>query len=230
MWILIRAILMNLLALLGALVAVAVPIGLLVATLYYGFAAFQELWRNGYGVNGPFEARTHFNLLIRAATGLLAFLPAMGASSLVTGRITTERDKKTWDAFLTTPLSGEEILRSKARVAVHWPLAVGMAAPHPLGDRARLRRGAAARGRAGGDRPAAGGLGQRGPGALPGHPAGDDERRVEPVSLEHAGVLRVPHAVALRRARLASRAGASSPPGTSACAGAWCWPAWRSRS
>ena len=35
---------MNLGALLGVLLAVVVPIGLLVATLHYGSAAFQELW------------------------------------------------------------------------------------------------------------------------------------------------------------------------------------------
>jgi hypothetical protein len=129
-WILIRALLMNILALIGALLTVAVPIGLLVATLHYGFAAFQELWRYGYGANGPFVDREYFTMLMRAATGLLAFLPAIGASALVVGRITAERDKKTWEVFLTTPLDAEGVLRSKARVAAHgiwqsaWPLLV----------------------------------------------------------------------------------------------------------
>jgi hypothetical protein len=144
-WILIRAILINALALLGTLVALAVPIGLLVATLYYGFAAFEELREYGRGATGPFEARTHFNLLIRAATGMLAFLPAMMTASLITGRITIERDKKTWDTFLTTPLTGEEILRSKARVAVKglwqaarpllllWAIGIGLGVVSPLG-------------------------------------------------------------------------------------------------
>jgi hypothetical protein len=127
-WILIRAILLSLLMLLAVLVALAVPIGLLVATIYYGAAAFRELWSHGYGATGPFDARSHFNMLIRAATGMLALLPALGAAAMVSARITTERDKKTWDAFLTTPLDGEEVLRSKARVALHglwqaaWPL------------------------------------------------------------------------------------------------------------
>ena len=59
-WILIRAILMNLLALLGALLAVAVPIGCWSRRCTIGFAAFQELWRHGYGVNGPFDAACTF--------------------------------------------------------------------------------------------------------------------------------------------------------------------------
>ena len=130
-WILIRAILISLLTLLAVLVALAVPIGLLVATIYYGLAAFRELAAQGSGPSSPFADRAHFNMLIRAATGLLGLLPAISVASLVAGRIVTERDKKTWDAFLTTPLSGEEILRSKARVAVTslirhaaWPLPI----------------------------------------------------------------------------------------------------------
>ena len=116
-WISIRAILINLLSLIGALVIVVVPLGILVASIYYGAEAFRELRAFGYGPEGTFEARTHFNLVIRAATGMLAFLAAMMAPSLVAARFTIERDKKTWDAFLTTPLTGEETLRSKARVS-----------------------------------------------------------------------------------------------------------------
>ncbi len=118
-WILIRAILISLLSLAALILTLAVPIGLLVATIYYGSAALRELWEHGYGPGGPFVARNHFNMLIRVATGLLVFLPSLGMASIVSARITTERDKKTWDAFLTTPLDGEEILRSKARVALH---------------------------------------------------------------------------------------------------------------
>jgi hypothetical protein len=117
-WILIRSVLISLLTLLAVLVSLAIPLGLLIATIYYGSAAFRELWDHGYGPNGPFVARTHFNLLIRSATGLLGLLPSLGVASLVSARITTERDKKTWDAFLTTPLESEEILRSKARVSL----------------------------------------------------------------------------------------------------------------
>ncbi len=144
-WILVRAVLINLLGLVGVALAVAVPIGLLVSTIYYGQAAFRELWEHGHGGAGTFGARSYFNLLIRAGTGLLAFLPALGAGVLVAGRIVTERDKKTWDAFLTTPLSGAEILRSKARVAVRglwysarplpalWVLGLACGVVAPLG-------------------------------------------------------------------------------------------------
>ena len=136
-WILVRAVLLSALTLAVVLLSLAVPIGLLVATIYYGQAAFHELLEYGYGGNGAFVDRARFNMLIRAGTGLLAFLPALFAASLIAARITTERDKKTWDAFLTTPLTGAEILRSKARVAVSgirqsaWPLpflwAIGLA-------------------------------------------------------------------------------------------------------
>ena len=64
----------------------------------------------------------NFNLVIRAATGLLGLFSTLSVASIVAGRVTTERDKKTWDVFLTTPLTGVEILRSKARVAVHGML------------------------------------------------------------------------------------------------------------
>jgi hypothetical protein len=129
-WIIILSILISLLGLVAMILVLAVPIGLLVGTIYYGSAGFRELWVHGSGPGGPFEARRHFNLLIRAATGMLAMLPSLFIASLVSARITTERDKKTWDAFLTTPLEGEEILRSKALAALHglwhsaWPLPI----------------------------------------------------------------------------------------------------------
>ena len=53
--ILVRAILMNLRALAMTLLLLAVPAGLLFTTIYYGFPAFQECWRHGYGSNEPFD-------------------------------------------------------------------------------------------------------------------------------------------------------------------------------
>ena len=127
--IVIKAVLINVAALVGVLLVLAIPIGLVVATMYYGFGAFDELRQYGYSPDGPFVERLHFNLLVRAATGMLALLPAMIQTSLVGTRITAERDKKTWDTFLTTPLSATEILWSKSRVALTslktgWPLLV----------------------------------------------------------------------------------------------------------
>lgn len=57
--IIIKAILINVLILLVTLLALAIPIGLTVATMYYGVAAFKELRQ--YGMEGPFVDRTHFN-------------------------------------------------------------------------------------------------------------------------------------------------------------------------
>lgn len=129
-WILIRAMMINLLVLAATLLALAVPIGILVATIHFGLAAFRELLRSGSGPNGLFDDRMNFNMFMRSATGLLALFPALNLASLVAGRITTERDKKTRDAILTTPLDGGEILRSKALAAIHniwqaaWPLPI----------------------------------------------------------------------------------------------------------
>ena len=143
--ILVRALLMNLLALVMTLLALAVPIGLVVTTMYYGYAAFEELWQYGYGLNGPFNHRSDFNWLVRAATGLLGLLPAMSETSLVSTRIISERNRKTWDILLTTPLSGREILWSKSRVAIQglwqttrpliviWILALACGVVVPLG-------------------------------------------------------------------------------------------------
>lgn len=119
--IIIKAILINVLILLTTLLALAIPIGLTVATMYYGVAAFKELRQ--YGMAGPFVDRTHFNFLVRATTGLIALIPSLNQTSLVGTRIKSERDKKTWDALLTTPLGGREILWSKTRVvqAALWP-------------------------------------------------------------------------------------------------------------
>jgi hypothetical protein len=144
-WILIRAILINVLSLVVVLLSLAMLIGLLGATAYYGFGAFRELWQHGYGPSGRFDDRTKFNLVVRAATGLLALLPALSLITTVAGRITAEKDKKSWDALLMTPLDGEEILRSKARAAMQsiwhpakpllvlWALGLASGVVTPLG-------------------------------------------------------------------------------------------------
>jgi|GEM_PF-3195109 len=143
--IIIQAILINALALFTTLLALAVPLGLLVATFHFGLAAFRELWWYGYGLKGPFESRSHFSMLVQMGTGILALFPAINSMSYITERITSERERKTWDVFLTTPLSSREILWSKAHVALSglwysaWPLlilwALGLAcgALQPLG-------------------------------------------------------------------------------------------------
>jgi hypothetical protein len=68
-----------------------------------------------------------------------------GAVTGVAGRITIERDKKTWEPLLTTPMTGREILASKMRVIARsvwdagrwllplWLLGIVCGALHPIG-------------------------------------------------------------------------------------------------
>ncbi len=127
-WILIRALLLTTLALFASLLVLALPIVLIFSTIYYGVPAFGERWQ--FGTNGPFVERARFNLVVRAATAVFVLMPALTMGSIVAGKITTERDKKTWDTLLTTPLGGEEILRSKTRAALYafgqmaWPVPI----------------------------------------------------------------------------------------------------------
>ena len=46
-----------LLQILFAIVALAIPLGLGVATVRLGSAAFQELWGNGFATSGAYQAR-----------------------------------------------------------------------------------------------------------------------------------------------------------------------------
>lgn len=116
---LLRSLVLNLLAILGTLLALAVPAGVVLATIYYGAAAFREQWGPSWTTSaGPsFAARDRFNGLIRAFTSLALFFPILAVPATLIGRFALERDRKTWDDFLMTPLDGAAILRSKARVA-----------------------------------------------------------------------------------------------------------------
>ena len=102
---------------------VAVPIGLVIATARYGYFAFLELARDGYFPEGPAPARGEFNLFIRGVTGFLALIPLLTVPAMTTARVTIERDKKTWEGLLMTPLTGAEILSAKMRVSA--PRAMG---------------------------------------------------------------------------------------------------------
>jgi hypothetical protein len=59
---------------------------------------------------------------------MFALLPALGLASIITGKITAERDKKTCDLLLTTPLTGAEVLRAKTKASLlgfwqfAWPV------------------------------------------------------------------------------------------------------------
>jgi ABC-type transport system involved in multi-copper enzyme maturation permease subunit len=114
--ILLRALFITAIQLALMAIAVAVPIGLAIATARYGYFAFRELASDGYSPAGPTPARDQFNLLVRGLTGILTLIPLLSLPAMTTGRITIERDKKTWDGLLATPLTGAEILSAKMRV------------------------------------------------------------------------------------------------------------------
>jgi hypothetical protein len=127
------------------LVLVAVPVGLVIATGWLGFHAFVELARHGNRLPGVFRARTAYNVFARGSTFYLGLVCLIAGAAGAESRISVERIKGTWPVFLTTPLSGEEIVKSKLRVnflslrAMAWLLGpvwiVGAAcgAVHPLG-------------------------------------------------------------------------------------------------
>jgi ABC-type Na+ efflux pump permease subunit len=116
----------------------------LLAAGWFGYFAFREQW--GFDrtpLTAP-GARDHFNWLIRAATAYVALLLIV-IPDVVGGRIVRERNKKTWESLLMTPLTGPEILSSKMRVAIGgisliarwliplWLLGIACGAVHPLG-------------------------------------------------------------------------------------------------
>jgi ABC-type Na+ efflux pump permease subunit len=115
--ILVRMILWISLRLLFLTAAVAVPIGSVIGAGWFGYYAFVELWNQGSFTAGKYEARYGLNLFIRGATAFLALVPLLALPGAVSWRMTIERDKKTWEPLLTTPLTGAEILSSKLRVS-----------------------------------------------------------------------------------------------------------------
>jgi hypothetical protein len=126
-------------------VAVAIPIGLVIASGYYSYFAFREWW--GFdpyppGIGG--SPRDQLNFFLRVVTSMLGLMPMLFAGG-VADRIMVERNKKTWEPLLTTPLTGPEILRSKMRVSARitwsairwliplWLLGLACGGLHPLG-------------------------------------------------------------------------------------------------
>jgi ABC-type Na+ efflux pump permease subunit len=139
-----RLLLIMVLQLVVLTIALAVPIGLAIGTARFGYFAFRELTIQGYSTASPTPARSEFNLFIRAVTAFLAILPLLSVSAITTGRITIERDRKTWEALLTTPLTGAEILSAKMRATARrfwtscrwlipiWALGVISGSVHPM--------------------------------------------------------------------------------------------------
>jgi hypothetical protein len=96
-------------------------IGLWYFAAWYGWRAFQETWWGRGFLSGPYEARDQFNQFIRFVTFIMGMSPAAATAATTASMIVIERDKKTWDSLLTTPLSGTEIIASKMR-GVEWNL------------------------------------------------------------------------------------------------------------
>jgi len=90
-----------------------IPLAAIGAAGHYGALAFAEEWRFGFGSVEPFSERAAFNQVIRITAGFLGFIWLIGLTAAAPTRITTERDKQTWDSLLTTPLTGREILGGK---------------------------------------------------------------------------------------------------------------------
>jgi hypothetical protein len=142
--ILFRLLVTTVLQLIAMAIAVGIPVGMAIATARYGYFAFLELAKDGYFPPGPTLARDHFNYLIRGITVILAVMPLAGLPAMITGRITIERDKKTWEGLLMTPLTGAEILSSKMRISTRglwtasrwliplWALGILAGSLHPL--------------------------------------------------------------------------------------------------
>jgi ABC-type Na+ efflux pump permease subunit len=145
MLLLVKAILLMSLQLVFLALALGVAIGLVIGAGWFGYFAFRELWDQGSRVGAAYQARERLNLFIRGVVGMLGVLPLAGAPSAMTGRITIERDKKTWEPLLTTPLSGSEIVMAKIRATARggwsfarWLLPLALlgivcGALHPLG-------------------------------------------------------------------------------------------------
>jgi ABC-type transport system involved in multi-copper enzyme maturation permease subunit len=90
--------------------------------LEYGVPALAELMRWGYfsfgesGLGG--KARRQFNTYLRVACGAGYAVWAVGAASIASGGVTGERDDDTWLVLLSTPLTGDEIVKAKMTGAV----------------------------------------------------------------------------------------------------------------
>ena len=136
--IVIKAVLINVAALIGVLLVLAIPIGLVAATMYYGFGAFEELRQYGYGPDGPFVERLHFNILVRAATGYA--WPAPSDDSNLARRHTDHRGARQEDVGHVSHDAAQRHGNPLVKVSRRpYESQSGMAAPDHLGARARLR-------------------------------------------------------------------------------------------
>ncbi|APW61854.1 ABC transporter permease subunit [Paludisphaera borealis] len=145
LFILFRAILLMALQAVVIGLLLTAMIGTMIGAGYFGYRAFQEAWWGRAFPSGPYEARDAFNFFIRCVTFFVGLSPAAATAATLAAQIVAERDKKTWDSLLATPLTGPEILGSKMRGITRslwqamrwlvplWLLGVVCDALHPLG-------------------------------------------------------------------------------------------------
>lgn len=77
-----------------------------------------------------YAARNDGSVALPIVLGILLTVALLQAAVLTTASISTERESKTWETLLTTPLSGGEILWSKlagALAKMSWPILAGLA-------------------------------------------------------------------------------------------------------
>jgi ABC-type transport system involved in multi-copper enzyme maturation permease subunit len=122
-----------------------VAMALVSLTYQYAVPAFVELWNHGYSTADAYDERRNLNGFLRVVCTLLYIAWSVGVASLAAAGVTGEREEDTWTSLITTPLSGEEILRAKMLGAawgtralgflliVLWVLGLAAGAVHPLG-------------------------------------------------------------------------------------------------
>jgi ABC-type transport system involved in multi-copper enzyme maturation permease subunit len=123
LWILIRGLFSMLVQFAVQMFSVVLPLSLAGWVLWSAFRAFTERIAQGSGPGTIVAERENFNLCIRAVTGILGVFPATIPAASLADLFTRERDKNTWDALLSTSLTGRDILWGKTKVMFNsvWP-------------------------------------------------------------------------------------------------------------
>jgi ABC-type transport system involved in multi-copper enzyme maturation permease subunit len=115
------------------------------ATYQWAEPAFREFWEFGYGTSGNYVRRQDFNGYLRFLCTLVYSAWCLGVASLASAGVVAEREEDTWTSLITTPLSGEEILRAKMIGAIWgtrwlgfiliaaWLVGVALGSVHPFG-------------------------------------------------------------------------------------------------
>jgi ABC-type transport system involved in multi-copper enzyme maturation permease subunit len=107
--------------------------------------SYREWLAYGYGTQGNTTARASLNAFLRAIGTMLYIFWVLGLASASSSGIASEREEDTWTSLLTTPLSGEEIIRGKmvgafwsmrlvgVLLLALWTLGLILGAVHPIG-------------------------------------------------------------------------------------------------